>query len=363
MVKFRFISFILISLGFLIFSSCTNNSNRNILNKPIAMSKSNDVVVVADDELWKTETGDTFRFYFESAYPITPSPEPIFNLRYFSFDQIEAVDLRRHLRTYVVLANLQDTSSNITKMLQKDLGVKRLNKVLSSEGSSIIYGQDKWARDQLVVYVVGKNVDELINAIDKNFNKIADRIHKHDEKQIASATYFLGDNGIMDVRANKALGINIHIPKDYIQAMFKEEEKILWGRRDSKKAISNFIIKAIEYKDTSQFSKLYLKKLINKFGKYVSSDTKNSRLIVNDVDLPLLRFDRIINGNRTLELRGIWEMTDDFIGGAFIAYLIKNKESNDLAFILGFVYTPGNDKKEYLQQMMSIVNTVEFDKK
>lgn len=363
MLKSKFTYLIIVLTGLSMIYSCMNTSNSNSLSKPIAISKTNDVVVIADKSLITSEIGDTFKYYFESAYPITPNPEPLFHTRYFTYKEIDAQPLRRQLRSYIVLVNLQDTASDVTKLFVKDLGKERVQKMLNSEGFNVIYAKDKWARDQLVIYIVGKNADDLIKAIKNNFSIITEKIHLHDQPQIEAATYFQGENGIMGVRAKKALGLDIKIPKDYVQALFKEDEKLIWGRRDSKKAISNFVLKSIEYKDTSQFTKKYLIKLINDFGKYVSSDTKGSKLVVNDKDLPVLISNSNINGNVALEARGIWEMTDDFMGGPFIAYLVKNKDTNDLAFVLGFVFAPGKDKKEYLQQLMTIANTLQFEKK
>lgn len=363
MFKIKITNWIFFAIGLLIFSSCLNKGGKNNLNKSLAISKSNDLVVVADKHIWESEPGDTFKYYFESAYPITPNPEPMFNLRYFSYNEIDAQPIRRQLRTYAILVNLSDINSSITNMLKEDLGKERIDKILANDKYNIIYGQDKWARDQLVIYFVGKNTEDLIGAIEGNFNKITEKIHSHDEPQIIEATYFSGNNGLLVSIASKSLGIEVNIPKDYKKALHNEEEKLIWGRRDTKKAISNFMVKSIEYKDTSQFNEKYIIKLINEVGRYVTSDSKGSRLVVNDKDLPVLRFDKIINGNQTIELRGIWEMTDDFMGGAFIAYLIKNKTSNDLAFALGFVYAPGKDKKEYLQQMMIVANTIDFVKK
>lgn len=363
MFKMKNTIWIFFTLGLLMFSSCLNQNGKNNLNKPLAISKTNDLVVIADQLIWNSEPGDTFKYYFESAYPITPSPEPLFNLRYFSYQEIDAQPLRRQLRSYAILVNLSDADSPITKMLKQDLGKEKVDEIFSNENFNIYYGQDKWARDQLVIYIVGKNTADLISAIEGNFNKITEKIHIHDEPQIIKATYFSGLNGLIVKRAEESLGINIDIPKDYVQALFKDKEKFIWGRRDTKKSISNFMVKSIEYKDTSQFNKNYIISLINEVGKYVTSDSKGSRLVANDKDLPILRFDKIINGNQSIELRGIWEMTKDFMGGAFIAYLIKNKTTNDLAFAFGFVYSPGKDKKEYLQQMMVIANTIDFVKK
>ena len=345
----------------MIFSSCFNGNESRI--KPKAISKTNDIVVIADKEIWQSEPGDTFRYYFESAFPITPNPEPMFKLRYFNYDQIDAESLRRQLRTYVVLVDLSDKSSKTTKMLLKDLGEERTRPLLQSDSFDIIYGHDKWARDQLIIYIAAKNRENLTKALAKKFNEIKDKIHTHDEPQIKLATYFSGNNVEVESQISQILGVKVKIPKDYKKALVDKDKKIVWARRDSKKAIVNFVVQKLEYEDTSQFSIENIVKIINKFGIFVTTDIEGSKLVVNNKDMPVLRFHNTINGNYAMEYRGIWEMTKDFMGGAFIAYLVKNKNSNELILELGFVYGPGTDKKDYLQQLMVIANTLEFIKK
>ncbi len=361
MVKKHYFAGLFFAVLFL-YSSCFNNGNNSNI-KPKAISKSNDIVVIADKEIWQSEPGDTFRYYFESAYPITPNPEPLFKLRYFTFDQIDAESLRRQLRTYIVLVDLLDKSSKTTKMFLHDLGKERATSMLRSDSFDIVYGHDKWARDQLIIYIAAKGRENLIKAIAQKFNEIADKVHEHDEPQIKIATYFSGHNTDVEANITRILGVKVKIPKDYKKALVDEDKKIVWARRDSKKAITNFVVQKLEYKDTSQFSIENAIKIINKFGVFVTTDTEGSKLVVNNKDLPVLKFHRTINGNYAIEYRGIWEMTKDFMGGSFVAYLVKNKNSNDLIFEFGFVYGPGTDKKEYLQQLMIIANTLEFNKK
>lgn len=345
----------------IILSSCLDNSGKSSI-KPKAISKSNDIVVIADKTLWQSEVGDTFKYYFESAYPITPNPEPLFKIRYFDYNQIDAERLRRELRTYVVLVNLADTSSKVTKMFFNDIGEKYSALVSKIDSFDVFYGHDKWARGQLIVYLAAKGIDNLKKAISSKFPEISEKIHKHDEPQIKIATYFSGHNAEAESEIKKLLNIKINIPKDYKIALVNKEEKFVWVRRDSKKAISNFVVEKLEYKDTTVFDKKNLINLINKFGAFVTSETEGSKLVVNDKDLPVLKFYKKNNLNYTVEYRGIWEMTKDFMGGPFVAWLVKKENSNDLIFMLGFVYGPGAEKKEYIQQLMAISNTLAFEK-
>ena len=358
MIKVKYIITLILATIFLY--SCTNSGAKISKFKPVAISKANDVVIIADKKIWNSEVGDTLRYYFESAYPITPNPEPSFRLRYFDYDQIDAAVTRRQLRTYIVPVDLSDTSSKITRMFFEDIGDNKSNILRDTAKYNIIYGRDKWAKNQLIIYIVAKDKQNLIKAIVNNYNTLAAKIYSHDEEQIEKSTFFTGINAKAQSKIKEILGIKVKIPKDFKLAMSDEKIKLVWTRRDSKKAISNFVVQKLKYRDTAQFNTQNVIKLINEFGNYVTTDIEGSKLVVNDKDLPVLKFEKSINGNYAVEYRGIWEMTKDFMGGAFIAYLIKDKDSDDMVFALGFVYGPGTKKRDYLQQLMVIANTIDF---
>ncbi|MBK7094793.1 MAG: DUF4837 family protein [Saprospiraceae bacterium] len=342
------------------FYSCFNN-NGSGMNKPLAISKTNDLILVAGKNLWEGITGDTFRYYFESPFPITPNPEPIFNIRYFTFEQIDAEPLRRQLRTYLILINLSDTSTGEYKMFRSDLGEQKYSEMIKS-GVNLMYGRDKWARDQLIVYLTGNNIEDLNKSISSNFSRITEKIYAHDESQLQAATFYSGENADLQNKISRDLGISVKIPKEYLQALYLENENMIWLRRDSKKSIINFIVSKIENKDVLTDKMQLVLQNINKFGKLVNADTKGSVLVANVKDMPVLEFTRSINGNEANEFRGIWEMTNDFMGGPYIAYLIENKITGDNIFFFGFTYGPGEDKKFYLQQLMAIAKTIDFTK-
>lgn len=50
-------------------------------------------------------------------------------------------------------------------------------------------------------------------------------------------------------------------------------------------------------------------------------------------------------------------MENDYMGGSFISYLIHNPQKNELLFVDGFVYAPGEDKRNWMQYLEYIMNT------
>lgn len=345
----------------LLFWSCGNGNPLDANYKPKAISKSNDIVVIADRQVWEGEVGDTFRYYFESAYPITPMPEPIFKLRFFTPQQIEAEPLRKQLRTYCVLANLSDTTSWTTRMIRKDYGDARFGELLRAGSPQTGVGTNKWAMDQLIIYVYGKSERELTEAIRKHFHPIASKIHEHDAAQIKGNTYVSGRHlGLIDKLKND-FGIKVDVPGDYKEAMYeKKDKKLIWLRKDTQRATINIVFQKLKYENISQISLANAVTLTNDFGVYVQTDKPGSRLVVNQEDLPILENVKQINGNYTLEIRGIWEMTQDFMGGPFVSYLIPQEGSGNYIFITCFVYAPGIEKKQFLQEMEVVINSFDF---
>jgi hypothetical protein len=347
------------AISILFLTSCFGDFSGSSM-KPLAISKTNDVVIVASKDLWNGPVGDTLIYYMESPFPITPNPEPLFNLRYFTFQQIDAEPLRRQLRTYLILVDLADTSEGEYKLLKEDLGGQKFAQ-MQQNGNQLLFGRDKWARDQLVIYLIGKNNEDLIKNIGANFDQITEKIYSHDESQLLKATYYSSENIKLQEKVRNDFGIKIKIPSEYQQAHYGAKDKFIWMRRDSRKSIINFWVSRIQNLQGSDEKKLLLES-INKFGTIVTADTKDSHLVPNNTDMPILEFKRNISGNEATEYRGIWEMTKDFMGGPYVAYLVKDKNSKDFIFFFGFTFGPGEDKKEYLQQLMAIAKTIDFKK-
>ena len=83
-------------------------------------------------------------------------------------------------------------------------------------------------------------------------------------------------------------------------------------------------------------------------------------LMFGAMALLITSFVKTINNNYALEARGVWELENDFMGGPFISYLIHNPQKGELLFIDGFVYSPGERKREYMQHLEHIISSVEF---
>ena len=344
------ISYILLCL---IALSCSDNNGRGFRSKPKALGVANQITVICEDEIWEGPVRDSIDYYLGSIYPILPRPEPLFDLRQFSPFEIKVENLRRELRTYLVCATTQDTGSNAYKLVLDHLG----EEALKNKEPRLKKATDRWATGQIILYLIAPSEESLSSAVAQYFPSITEQVNQHDLKQIRAKTYIKGESHSLSDKIKAMYGTDISIPADYQLA--QEEEDFLWLRKDFEDITMNLLFKTLDYKSQGQFSESEIKAVRDSLGlKYVSSTSDNSYMKVNDIDLPLFSTQRDFNGLYAFEVRGIWEMENDFMGGPFVSYLIHLPKAEKLLFVDGFILAPGQRKRDLIQQFDVIAASI-----
>jgi hypothetical protein len=327
---------------------------------PTAFGNLNEIVVIMDEDMWNGPVGDTLRYYYSAAYPLLPQPEPVFDLRHFTATDLKKDPLRKELRTYMLVANLNDESSETTKMVLNDIGEEkaRAARETPDEVNSVV-GNDKWAKGQLLIYQFAYSHDALTEVLKKNFPYVRKRVNKFDDRKLQAYIYLDGENKPLMEEVQNDMGVNIRIPNDYFMAI--NDGEVIWMRKETEEISSNLLLKKIPYEAQSQLSKEYLITLRDSIGKkYIASTLEDTYMRVNDEDLPVISNPDKVNGYYAFEARGVWEIVNDYMGGAFVSYLILNPNTNELLFIDGFLHAPGKEKRDFMEHLNYIINTVKF---
>jgi len=359
------INILKISFWFLAFSfmltSCASEKDPNY-KPPLsgAIGKTNEIIVVADKAMWEGPVGDTLRYYFGSAYLILPQPEPLFDLRHFTINDLKDDPNRRQLRTYLVLGNLSSETSPSTKMLMSDIGGEKVNRAKTDKKFHTVIGHNKWAMGQMFTYIFGNSEDDLMNNIRESFPTISKRVQEFDEIQVDSWAYFKGRNSAVEKDIKKQLGVNIKIPEEYFTAI--SEENTFWLRKETNDLSSNIFVHKLPYTSKDQFTKKGMRSIRDSLGKkYVTTEVEKTYMKTNDIDLPMFMQTMEVNGHYAVEARGIWNVEGDFMGGPFIGYLIHNQDTNELVYVEGFVHAPTTTKRKFMQALEHMLKTTSFE--
>jgi len=310
---------LVVFVGSLLFTSCTEEMSSRLNPIPKALGLANHITVIADNTLWESDLRDTFEYYFQAAYPILPQPEPLFDIRHYTYKDISQSTIKRELRTYVVLANLEDQSSEVSKMVLEDLGAERGNRAKTDPSYNSAVGYNRWAKDQMVIYLFGKNREDLMTQIVQQFPSIAKKVNKFDEDKIYSLTYLAKSSTRLNTMFKENYNATIDVPADYFLAL--HEDKTMWFRKETDFISFNLMITEVPYRDENQLKKSGQKAIMDSLGlKYVSTEIDATYKKINDVDLPMLAEASNLGNSYPIETRGIWEIENDFMGGPFLSY-------------------------------------------
>ncbi len=325
--------------------------------KPYAHGRVNQIEVIADSNLWKGAVGDSFFYYFAAPYILLPQPESIFDINYLTPEQLAKQPIKKEFRTVIFLADLNDENSVISSLVKKDLGEGKIAEIKQDKGFNTTVGNDKWAKQQLLFYVSGFGEEKLIENIAKNFAPIARKINERDMESVKATAYQAGVDADLQADIKLKFGVNLKVPGDFKLAKYNSTENTMWLRRDEREIIANIIIHKLPYNSKDQLSKNGIKKIRNEVGKIVSTRQPNTFMRINDVDLPLFVENKTVNNLYTVQAKGIWDIVNDFMGGPFISNLMLDTKTNQLIFVDGFIYAPGKDKRNYMQELELIISS------
>ena len=335
---------------------CGGDFSERMRDKPSAFGPLGQLNVIADEGLWDS-VSDTFVYYFEAPYPLLPQPEPILDIRHFTPSDLIAKNARKHLRTYLVMATLEDTTSSTYKIIKRD--VSSFTEGIDENGYKIKIAKDKWASNQMLVYVYALNQPLLVDALSRNHERIISELRKFEESALSKQVYIGGENQKIPELLKDSFQLSLRLPKT--AQLAKVNEEIAWIRMETEKASSNILISKLPYRSKGQLSKEGMISLRDSLTKqYIEGPRPTAYMVVNDEDLPVFyNFKKLQLGSHdAYEIRGVWEMENAFMGGPFVTYMVLGPNLESLYFIDLFVYAPGEEKRDLMRHLEYMASTL-----
>jgi len=301
--------------------SCTNGKNKLILKS--STGRINSILVVIDNSNWTGNVGITVKDILSNPVKGLPQPENQFSVTHIKPNLFNS--LFQSYRNILVIG-----TASIAKY-----EVKR----------------DVYASPQIIMTIIGKNESDLINKI---------RLHKQDILNI----YKSGDLALYQQKLAKKLWPknsfkevkNINIPTNYLKV--ENTPNFLWLRKHLSK---DGMINVLSYKTpVNQQDTLDLSYIINernRIGKmHIPGQFKNTYMQTSTTEQPTISKINV-NDNMVYVTRGLWEVKNDFMGGPFVNYTFVDKTHNQLICFDGFVYSPNQNKRDYIFELEAIFRT------
>lgn len=315
---------LIVVLSLITLTSCDGKGS--FLN---ASSAANEVLVVMEKNEWEGETGKALLDVLNSPVKGLPQREPNFRILHVTPD------------------NFTSTFKMARNIVTPDISSIYSAPKLSSE-------LDKYAYGQVILTVKAPDTTTFINFLNENSESIIDYIvNKELERQ---AQWLIKDSDATPSVIKQAFGINIYYPKGL--SNIQEYPNFYWATNNAPRARRDIIIYQFPYTSETIFEKDSLIAKRNEvLGEYIKGDF-NSKMstAINDFGPQYRKLE--YDGLFRAELRGLWEMTTDMMGGPFVMQAFVNEKTNMVIVVEALVFAPERDKRNLMRGMEASLYTI-----
>lgn len=328
-------SWLTLALALVSFCACEGDGARVAL--PGKVGAAGELVVVATPEVWEGPAGDTLQALMGQPYPVLPQYEPL----------MDVVHLEPEL-----FDRFWKPHRNILVMEVADR--------VDTQEPSLSFFRNKYSRGQIYMVAKARTAEALAEVMLSRGNEMVSLLHAEEASRFADIVS-LSPNEVVSREVLKKWGVQGLWPKD--ARLAKQTEDFWWVDRqltrlkggDNHDIQQGFFIHSEPYVSADQLS---LEHVLDRRDavtrKHVQGPTKGSYMATERRFFPAyeeLEFD----GHFALEVRGLWKMENDFMGGPFYSLTVVDEAEGRLLTIEGYAYAPYFDKRPYIREVEGLV--------
>lgn len=328
-------SWLTLALALVSFCACEGDGARVAL--PGKVGAAGELVVVATPEVWEGPAGDTLQALMGQPYPVLPQYEPL----------MDVVHLEPEL-----FDRFWKPHRNILVMEVADR--------VDTQEPSLSFFRNKYSRGQIYMVAKARTAEALAEVMLSRGNEMVSLLHAEEASRFADIVS-LSPNEVVSREVLKKWGVQGLWPKD--ARLAKQTEDFWWVDRqltrlkggDNHDIQQGFFIHSEPYVSENQLS---LEHVLDRRDavtrKHVQGPTKGSYMATERRFFPAyeeLEFD----GHFALEVRGLWKMENDFMGGPFYSLTMVDEAEGRLLTIEGYAYAPYFDKRPYIREVEGLV--------
>jgi hypothetical protein len=289
--------------------------------------KVNSISVIIDDQLWNGEIGDSIRNKFASPVIGLPQEEPLFTINQYPVKLMEG--FMTDNRNIIV----------IKKAEKNEFAIKN----------------DQYAFPQNVFHITGKTAADILTILENNSPQIIKTIRKTEIDEIQR----LNKKSLLDPKiVNTKFGASIDIPSTYEYMV--QGDNFIWLKKEVVSGNTSLLLYQVPFKSIKNEDNLVsnIIKMRDSIGsKYIHGKEHDTDMITEEAYAPYF-FKIKLDGKLTYEMKGTWELKNDFMSGPFINYTIIDKKNNRILVLEGFCYSPSKEKRDMMLELEAIIKSV-----
>ena len=320
--------FYFVALFSLIFVSCTTKPSTPVKN---TVGDAYDVLVLCDDEPWSGDLAMAVCDLLEEDMAGLTRPQGYFD---------------------IVKQIAPSKASDFDKKYGNILVVS-INPSCTESTSEVVY--NRYAYPQTIVVLSAPSSEAAVEYINSSAQELRGLFEKAICRQ--SNSYYAArpaEQLIVDFKNHT--GFDMLIPQNFYKANTRDQD-LLWYLRDYANKAQYIFAYSYPYTDASDLTVEWLmRSLDNKLSTISSKGAAGSYMGVNENGPAELR--EVTIGNREwLELRGWWEVTNDFMGGPFVSFSTLDEATQQITTVMFALYAPEDPQRNLLRELEYLIYT------
>ncbi len=319
--------YLLLLAGAILLSGCTKE---NLF--PVASGRPYEVLVVMDSAEWNAPHGRALFNVLDTDVPMLPQSE-----RSFRISQTEKKDFDRVLNIFrnIIIVNIDGRQFTKTKMK---------------------FTRDKYAMEQIVLTINSPSKEAFQEFCTIHREEIVDFLVKMEMNRLVVELKKKYSKKTFDL-AKQIFDCEMYAPDELTN--YKKGKNFLWTTNNTATGLESIVIYSFPYEGPQTFNKQYLcakrdsmmKENLpgEKPGMYMQTDT------LCTVVKPI-----VVHNQYAMEMRGLWIMRNDCMGGPYVSHARVDTENNRVVVVEGFVYAPEKMKRGLIRRLEGSLYTLKL---
>ena len=312
--------------------SCNQKKTRQAL-LPNISGKAGEVIVVIDKANWEGAVGNALRDSLACETPYLPQREPLFNL-------------------------VNVPQNGFTNMFQIHRNIIMVNVSPKVTEPGIVYRKDVWARPQTVININAADAETTVALIQENSANLVATLEQAERDRIIANSKKYEERKLAPV-VTEMVGGSPHFPSGY--QLKKRTSDFIWIGYEIQYVTQGILI--YKYPVVEGENMMDPENLLGMTNEMLKNNVpgmfENTYMTVSSFAKPDVEYKRY-KGLDFAEMRGFWEVHNDYMGGPFVSHSFYSKDGKDVIVLLAFVYAPKYDKRQYLRQVESVIYSFEW---
>lgn len=301
-----------------------------------------ELVLVCAQPEWQSELGDTLQAIFKQPVKELMQYEPMYN----------------------VMRILPNNFKSLTER-HRNIVIVNVDPSISEPGAVVKY--DVTAKPQIYITLQGPDTQSLTKYVSDNRDNILYVLEKAErDRTINYASKYFAVPLREDILDK--FGLDLAVANNY--QLRTSSDDMIWISQEFPMASQGFFIYKYPYEGKESLTAEALVKARNRFasripgpadGSYMSTVSKIPDESGEDYIPFVPEYRTLLIGDRPwIEMVGLWDVENYFMGGPYVSYTTLNKATNEVVTIDCYVYYPKTKKRNMLRELQHLVYLANF---